>query len=232
MACARRGPRWRRLPEAPAAGDQVERYRRDGYLSLPGLFPVEVLHAFYATMQADVTAGGRSMQGFTTRGPLLKREAIEINAHQYLPMKTLLWGLTPRVAMATGCDLLPTYAYFRLYQAGDVCRVHSDRLACEHSVSLTIAYADDKPWALSVGTDRVAVPENRVADDFQGAAFGSVAMRPGDGVLYQGTHHRHGRLDPNPNQWSAHLFLHWVDRAGPYAAEAFDQPALKRAAGR
>ena len=211
---------------------ETDRYRRDGYVALDGLFPVEVLHAFYGAMQAEMTAGGRSMRAFATKGPLLRRDAIEINAHQYGPMKTLLWGLTPRIALATGCDLLPTYAYFRLYQAGDVCRVHSDRLACEHSVSLTIAYADGKPWALSVGTDRIDTPENRVEDDFGGASFGSVAMRPGDGVLYQGTHHRHGRLDPNPNAWSAHLFLHWIDRNGPYANEAFDQPALQRAMGR
>ena len=47
-------------------------------------------------------------------------------------------------------------------------------------------------------------------------------MKPGDGVLYQGTHHRHGRTTPNPNGWSAHLFLHWVDRDGPYATFAHD----------
>ena len=33
---------------------------------------------------------------------------------------------------------------------------------------------------------------------------------------------RHGRTRPNPNGWSAHLFLHWVDRDGPYADKAFD----------
>jgi hypothetical protein len=212
--------------------DETVRYRRDGYVPLLGLFPVEVLHGFYAAMQADLSAGGRSMRGFATRGPLLRREAIEINAHQYLPMKTLLWGLTPRIVLATGCDLLPTYAYFRLYQSGDVCRVHSDRHACEHSVSLTIAYSDDRPWALGVGRERIDQPEDRVTDDFEGAPHGLVAMRPGDGVLYQGTHHRHGRVDPNPNAWSAHLFLHWIDRNGPYAGEAFDQPALRRAGAR
>ena len=47
--------------------------------------------------------------------------------------------------------------------------------------------------------------------------------------MYQGVHHRHGRLDPNPNAWSAHLFLHWVDPAGPYRDEAFDRPTLQRA---
>lgn len=208
----------------------IENYRRDGYAALPGLFPTEVLHAFYAQMQADFSQRGQSMRAFAARGPLLKRDAIEIYAYQYPPMLTFLWGLTPRIAMATGCNVLPTYAYFRLYQQGDVCRVHSDRYACEHSLSLTVAYGEGRPWALSVGTDRCE-PSSLVADDFGGHPYGTVTMQPGDGVLYQGVHHRHGRLDPNPNSWSAHLFLHWIDRNGPYKEHAFDRPAMEQARG-
>jgi hypothetical protein len=37
-------------------------------------------------------------------------------------------------------------------------------------------------------------------------------MNVGDAVLYRGVNHRHGRLRPNPNAWSANLFLHWIDR--------------------
>jgi hypothetical protein len=47
-------------------------------------------------------------------------------------------------------------------------------------------------------------------------------MEVGDAVLYQGVHHRHGRMTPNPNGWSAHLFMHWVDQDGPYRDQAFD----------
>jgi hypothetical protein len=47
-------------------------------------------------------------------------------------------------------------------------------------------------------------------------------MEVGDAVLYRGVNHRHGRLSPNPNGWSVHLFLHWVDRSGPYRDHAFD----------
>ncbi|MBK6704704.1 MAG: hypothetical protein IPG56_13780 [Caulobacteraceae bacterium] len=61
-----------------------------------------------------------------------------------------------------------------------------------------------------------------IVDDFAGNAFTSIAMLPGDAVLYRGVQHRHGRINPNPNRWSAHLFLHWVDRDGPHAAQAFD----------
>jgi hypothetical protein len=46
---------------------------------------------------------------------------------------------------------------------------------------------------------------------------------PGDAVLYQGVHHHHGRTTPNPNRWSAHLFLHWVERDGAFAGDAFDK---------
>ena len=40
-------------------------------------------------------------------------------------------------------------------------------------------------------------------------------MEVGDAVLYQGVNYAHGRITPNPNAWSAHLFLHFVDRNGP-----------------
>ncbi|MEA1084307.1 hypothetical protein SFC76_08535 [Sphingomonas sp. CD22] len=207
-----------------------ERYHRDGHVGLPQLFVPEVLLAFYRMMQTDLQAAGRPLQSFTARGPLLRQPAIEVYAFQYAPMLTFLWGLTPRVAEVVGRELLPTYAYFRAYQQGDVCRVHSDRQACEHSLSLTIAYGDDRPWALSVATERTEVPQPQVSEDFGAQPYASVAMQPGDGVLYQGTHHRHGRLEANPNSWSAHLFLHWVEKDGRYRDQAFDRPAQARAA--
>ena len=208
---------------------ETEQYRDKGYVALPGLFQPIILRAFYEQMRVDLGIGQRSMRQFTARGPLLSKDAIEVYALQYPPMLALLWGLTPRIALATGCDLLPTYAYFRLYQKGDICRVHSDRPACEHSVSLTIAYGDDKPWPLSVSDTPLSVRQSLITEDFGGESFGSVAMQPGDGVLYQGVTRRHGRLDPNPNAWSAHLFLHWVDATGQYRDQAFDRPAIERA---
>jgi hypothetical protein len=47
-------------------------------------------------------------------------------------------------------------------------------------------------------------------------------LEVGDAVLYYGVRYPHGRTTPNPNTWSAHLFLHFVDRNGPHAGEAFD----------
>ena len=205
-------------------------YHDQGFTALESLFPQEVLLAFYARMQADLKAAGRPLKSFAADGPLLRRQALEVYAYQYTPMLTFLWGLTPHISQVVGCELLPTYAYFRAYQKDDVCRVHYDRPACEHSLSLTIAYGEERPWALSVEKTRTEVPRPEVTEDFGFQPFGSVLMRPGDGVLYQGTHHRHGRLDPNPNSWSAHLFLHWVEKNGQYGDHAFDRVAIERAA--
>ena len=208
---------------------ETDHYHAHGYVALGRLFPREVLGAFYAQMKSDLEDAGRPLQSFAAQGPLLRQPAIEIYGYQYVPMLTFLWGLTPRVAEVVGRALMPTYAYFRVYQQGDVCRVHSDRPSCEHSLSLTMAYAEDQPWALSVATGRTEQPRPTVADDFEGQPFGSVAMNAGDGLLYQGTHHRHGRLDPNPNSWSMHLFLHWVEKSGRYAEHAFDRPTMEQA---
>lgn len=207
---------------------ETQSYRENGHVALSGLFPPVLLNAFYQRMRQELGLTNATMRRFTARGPLLTKDAIEIYALQYPPMLTFLWGLTPRIAQATGVALLPTYAYFRLYQRGDVCRIHTDRPACEHSLSLTIAYGDDQPWALSVATTPDPTPQPVVRADFGGDPYGSVAMQPGDGVLYQGVHHRHGRLDPNPNAWSAHLFLHWVEAEGRYKDEAFDRPTIER----
>jgi hypothetical protein len=47
--------------------------------------------------------------------------------------------------------------------------------------------------------------------------------------MYRGVNHRHGRIEPNPNRWSAHLFMHWVDANGRFADEAFDKVAVQKA---
>ncbi len=199
-------------------------YQAKGYASLPGLIPREVATGFLARLKAELDRQGIALSQLLQPSHLLRAPAAEVTSNQYAPLGTFLWGMTPAIARLTGEDLLPTYAYFRLYRQGDICRVHCDRYACEHSVSLTLAYADDLPWALELATTRDDHPRQRADEGFAPhEAPEGVAMMPGDAVLYQGVHHHHGRTVPNPNRWSAHLFLHWVSRGGAYAGEAFDK---------
>lgn len=201
--------------------DVIGDYQRYGYAHLKGLIPPEVARAFLQGLKQDMGPGPIPLSRVEQHANLLRRPAFEVYGHHYKPMLFFLWGLTPIVSQLVGRDLLPTYDYFRIYREGDVCRVHSDRYSCEHSLSLTLDYSDGAPWELQIGKDHVE-PSARVEEDFGGETFSSIAMQVGDAVLYQGVNHRHGRMTPNPNGWSAHLFLHWVDRDGPHREHAFD----------
>jgi len=209
----------------PDLACEQARYGSDGFVLLKDLFPPAVLAAFRGRLQEDL--GLMRSRQFVRSCNLLTMPSIEVYSLEYPPMAGFLWGLTPRVAQVAGCELMPSYAYFRIYQKGDVCRVHSDREACEHSLSLTVELGDRIPWALSIEKRRLERPIANVDPDFGEEEFFSLPMSAGDGVMYRGVNHRHGRLEPNPNSWSAHLFLHWVDAAGPYAAHAFDRANIE-----
>jgi hypothetical protein len=213
------------IPTPATPQEERERYREDGYVLLERLFPPRLLAAFHARLQSELNL--TESREFLRECFLLSKRAIEVYSLEYPPMSTFLWGLTPRIAQIAGCELMPTYAYFRVYQQGDICRVHSDRKACEHSLSLTVELADDHPWALAIERKHVDEPEPTLESDFGSEEFSSLPMSAGDAVMYRGFNHRHGRLEPNPNRWSAHLFMHWVDASGPHADHAFDRVAVE-----
>ena len=196
-------------------------YRRDGYAHIQGLLPVEVTQAFMLALKQDLGDGPVPADRMPKIPSILRQSAFEIYGNFYKPMAFFLWALTPIVSELVGRELLPTYDFFRFYREGDVCRVHTDRPACEHSLSLTLDYSDGEVWDLELARERSA-PFTFIGDDFKGVEYSAVSMAVGDAVLYNGVRHAHGRTAPNPNAWSAHLFLHYVDRDGPFADHAFD----------
>lgn len=215
------GLRWVRRRISPRIMKVIGNYHEDGYAHVQGLVSRDVAQAFLHGLKQDIGPEPIPLSRVESHPNLLMRAAFEVYGHHYKPMLYFLWGLTPIVSNIVGRELLPTYDYFRLYREGDVCRVHSDRYSCEHSLSLTLDYSDGAPWDLEIGKES-SEPSSRIEEDFGSEPYVSIAMDVGDAVLYQGVHHRHGRTKPNPNAWSAHLFLHWVDAEGPHRAHTFD----------
>lgn len=202
--------------------EMIGDYEANGYAHVRALISPQVAQAFLSGLQQDLGDGPIALSNVRDFPNLLARPAFEIYGHHYRPMIAFLWGLTPVVSELLGRELLPTYDYLRIYREGDVCRVHFDRPSCEHSMSLTLDYSDGEPWALDVGRVRYPEPNATTEEGFGAEDFASITMEVGDAVLYRGTNRRHGRVTPNPNGWSAHLFLHWVDANGPYRDHAFD----------
>ena len=196
-------------------------YYRDGYAHLQGILPKRIAAELLTMTRRDLDHAG-APKDLVRSLPTLARPALEIYGPQYKPMLSFLWGMTPIMSALTRRELLPTFCYFRVYRQGDICRVHSDRPACEHSLSVTLAYSDDIPWALEFASERT-YGQGSIDDAFgKGKPDGAVAMQAGDAVLYQGFHYRHGRTTPNPNRWSAHIFMHWIDSEGEFRNQAFD----------
>jgi hypothetical protein len=196
-------------------------YYASGYSHLERLMSPLLAREYLALLKTEIDRSHLPAKAFMKPGDMLRRPAFELHGHLLRAMPSFHWGLTSMMNEMTERALSPTYCYFRVYRADDVCWVHSDRFACEHSLSLTLGYSDERVWPFEIGRERQT--ENRpVEHDFGDDAFSSIAMQPGDAVLYQGIFYRHGRVTPNPNQWSAHLFLHWVDSTGPYKNELFD----------
>jgi hypothetical protein len=114
----------------------------------------------------------------------------------------LLLDLRPKIEAIAECHLVPTYSYARLYFRGDGLIRHRDRDSCEISVSVHLG---------------------RVGGDGS-LCFGAedrVEMDTGDGAVYLGCATDHWR-EPFAGYTMGQVFLHYVDRDGPYAQHGFD----------
>lgn len=213
--------------------DETEHYYRHGYALLKAVAPPELARGLLGLVTHDASKPGGAER--LLRSPSVNRKpSYEIYSYHYAPLFGFHWGLTSRMQIATGKRLAPTYAFFRAYQQGDVCTVHSDRPSCEHSLSLALAYGSEIRWSFEIGTRAYSFDQAcrlKASSDFGDEPHKSVVLEPGDAVLYQGVAYRHGRMTPNPNVWSAHAFLHWVDLDGPYKDWAFDRKALPQPNG-
>ena len=114
----------------------------------------------------------------------------------------LLLDLRPRIEAISGCRLVPTYSYARVYFHGDAFIRHHDRGSCEVSVSIHVGRDG--------GEASLWFPPNT-----------RVEMEEGDGAVYLGgkTDHWRERFTGNT---MAQLLLHYVVAGGPHSAEYFD----------
>jgi alkylated DNA repair dioxygenase AlkB len=116
--------------------------------------------------------------------------------HDDPAMRTLLYYFLYDMTEHTGAALEPTYSYLRVYKKGDVLHRHTDKKACEYSVSLTLKREyDDEVWPLYLETDEVR----------------KICLEEGDGLIYKGIDNPHWR-DKFEGERLAQVFLHYVRR--------------------
>ena len=128
------------------------------------------------------------------------------SAYNYIPFLELLCEKTPEVSSAIGEIVLPTYSYARVYKNGSELVKHTDRDACE--VSLTLHLHGDSTWPIWIETPS---GEHR-----------SVDLSPGDAMVYLGKIAHHWR-ELYDGEYYTQVFLHYVRSRGDCAYAYFDK---------
>ena len=106
-----------------------------------------------------------------------------------------------------GKELIPTYSYCRIYQAGEELEPHVDRPSCEVSVTVNVAtVGEQSPIYMQYLTN----------------AESAHMLTPGDAVVYKGCEAKHWRQPLKDGQLNVQFMLHYVDKNGPYASYAKD----------
>lgn len=204
----------------------AERYAADGQAVLRAAAPPALAKNLLSVIHGNMIRAPKGLAQFVLDEPRVNvSPGYEFYGYRLPSVMAFHWGLTSRIAAIAGRPLLPSFVFFRVYMAGDRLLVHSDRPSCEHALTLSLGTSDGLAWPLEIAETRRTyedLADRPKEDDFGDEPHRAVMLEPGDALLYRGVELRHARMTPNPNRWSAHLFLFWVDAEGPFKEHAFD----------
>lgn len=181
--------------------DTAAIFERDRYVVLPSLLKEPQLGQFYRHACQSAKNGKTAPGDDQVPGTP--------SAYSDFIMDGLLTSLLPQIERASGLAVFPTYSYFRVYKLGDTLARHTDRPACEISVTLCLGFEDQLPWPIWIEGPRGPI---------------SVTLGAGDALLYRGRECAHWR-EAFEGRRQAQVFLHYVDQNGPCADWKFDKRA-------
>jgi hypothetical protein len=129
------------------------------------------------------------------------------SVHNYVTFVALMCEKTAHMNKLVEEKLLPTYAYSRIYKNGAELTKHTDRPACEVSVTLHLG-SDGTSWPICF-----TKPDGEVV---------SKDLKPGEAVIYLGCISEHWRENAFVGKEYGQVFLHYVRSKGKYVNHCFD----------
>jgi hypothetical protein len=118
----------------------------------------------------------------------------------------LLCSKTKELSDVYQGKLLPTYSYARIYLKNGTLLPHTDRKACEVSITLCLQKSVDWPICIKKPNGTTV----------------SIELEPGDALMYRGCVAEHWR-DKYEGSKHVQVFLHYVDLEGPNMQHYFDK---------
>jgi hypothetical protein len=169
----------------------ARRFRKRRYLLIKGILPqtiLEYLKVYYAILMGN--------NRFCTDSQCPSSLSLGGDA----ALDAVLEWIRPEVSRLIGFDLAPTYSYTRQYAKGEALTRHTDRAACEISVTASIQIPK------GAGPSVVHLKPPNLNET-------KIEMFEGDGCVYAGTEVEHWRERFRVGGY-IQLFLHFIAKRG------------------
>ena len=202
-----------------------EGFDKLGYLPLENLWDPSELFCEVPdkTGLFDFTGKSNKEFNYTPIESQVKGSSSRFRHPQYREIHT---GIRLKLEKILGCKLYNTYYFDRFYYPGQELKRHTDRDACEISVTVHVSTnltGADAEWPICI-------------KDGNGNEI-TLSLEPGDGVLYKGCEHVHWRTPmpkprrrlrdrllfrKEPEYYYHQIFFHYVLANGERAHCAYD----------
>ena len=216
-----------------------ENFEKDGYLVIKDLWDPEEL---YHPLPAE-----KGLLNYYDRNPdHFNYQEVEgqvdgcLSRYWHPQYRTIHSGVRKKLEKEIGRKLYNTYYYDRYYFPGQALAKHSDRPACEISVTVHISTNLPEPerdWPIWIKTPDTYVDKQKSAVLVPGENH-SCILNPGDGMVYKGCERPHWRealptprkrrrdvllRRKQPDYYYHQIFFHYVIQDGLRASSAWDK---------
>ncbi|MBS0471034.1 MAG: hypothetical protein JSR60_08190 [Proteobacteria bacterium] len=188
----------------PVVSGAAEHFVADGLVALDALLSERLcdgLEQYYAKL-AGLGLMARAQRGVDRQ--------IAFSDPAGLRLQRLL---QPLVAAIVGVSIGPSYTLACRYGVGAVLPMHTDRAACQYTLSLQLGDAPNgaaAPWPFHIVEKSGAVRD--------------ILLRRGAGVLFLGRERAHGRPALLPEMVGGTLLLHYIDAEADRGSDQSDAP--------
>ena len=216
-----------------------DKFEKDGYLVIKDLWDPEELYHPVPDMRGQLDYWGKRPEQFNYTD--IERQVEGDLARYWHPQyRTIHTGVRKKLEKEIGRKLYNTYYYDRYYFPGQELTKHTDRDACEISVTIHIStnLPDDlKDWPIKIKTPDTYTNMQKNAILVPGEERSGI-LNPGDGMIYKGCERPHWR-DPmptprvrkrdkllrrkQPEYYYHQIFFHYVLQDGRRAHCAWDR---------
>ena len=210
----------------------------NGYVYLKDIIDTKLLYCPLPKERGNLRYYDKGMNDFIHNETEAQVEG-SISRYWYPPYRVVHSMLRQKIEKVIGRKLYNTYYYDRFYLPGQELKKHTDRPACEISISVHVSSNIDEHWPIYIKTPDVYTVNSNSSKqrtfsgiEKKGDVVG-VMLNPGDGLLYKGCERPHWRepmtgtfemMKGGAEQLYYHqIFFHYVLQDGIRAHHAWDK---------